>query len=61
MVRALNLKELCERHGLNYRRAWYALATGKVKAKVVGRTWSLTDAQAAALKGHLERKPGSTS
>ena len=60
MVRAMNLKDVCRRHNLNYRRAWYALATGKLKAKVVGRTWSLTDAQAEALKEHLEGKPGST-
>ena len=61
MLRTMNLKDVCRRHSLNYRRAWYALATGKLKVKVVGRTWSLTDAQAAALKEHLEGKPGSTS
>jgi hypothetical protein len=61
MARTLNLKDVCRRHGLNYRRAWYALATGKVRAKVVGRTWSLTEAQADDLKEHLEGKPGSTS
>ncbi|MBY0456867.1 MAG: hypothetical protein K2V38_05990 [Gemmataceae bacterium] len=61
MLLTMNLKGVCRRHKLNYRRAWYALATGKVKARVVGRTWSLSDAQAAALKVFLEGKPGSTS
>lgn len=61
MVRTLNLKEVCGRHNLNYRRAWYALVTGKVHAKVVGRTWSLTDAQAALLKELLANRPPSAS
>ena len=55
----MTLKEACQRHGLNYRRAWYALATGKLKAKVVGRTWALTGAQVAAIKTVLaSRTPG---
>ena len=59
MARTMTLKEACQRHGLNYRRAWYALATGKLKAKVVGRTWALTGAQVAAIKTVLaSRTPG---
>ena len=61
MGRTMNLKEACQRHGLNYRRAWYALATAKVRAKIVGRTWSLTEAQAVLLRQHLESRPRSTS
>lgn len=54
----MNLKEVCRRHNLNYRRAWYALATSKVAAKVVGRTWSLTGAQIKSLKKLLGEQPG---
>jgi hypothetical protein len=57
MARMMNLKEVCRRYSLNYRRAWYALATGKVRARVVGRTWAITDAQAAALKEILASRP----
>lgn len=57
MARSMNLKEACRKHGLDYRRAWYALATGKVKARVVGRTWSITDAQVTALKEMLVSRP----
>ena len=61
MVRTMNLKEACQRHGLNYRRAWYALATGKVVATVVGRTWSLTASQIRSLKKVLGNRPATTS
>jgi hypothetical protein len=57
MARTMNLKEACRLYGLSYRRAWYALATGRLNAKVVGRTWSLTEAQAVALKEMLTARP----
>lgn len=57
MAGTMNLKEACRRHGLNYRRAWFALTTGKLKARVVGRTWSLNIEQVARLKELLENSP----
>lgn len=55
----MNLKRVCESHGLDYGRAWYALATGRVPgAKVVGREWQLGPKQIELLRLHLAHRVG---
>ncbi len=51
---AMTLREVCNKYGLDYSRAWYALAVGKIQGpKVIGRVWSLGKRDIEALRTYL--------
>jgi hypothetical protein len=50
----MTLRAVCDKYGLDYSRAWYALAVGRVPGpKVIGRVWSLGQRDIDALRSHL--------
>lgn len=58
----MTLRETCQKHGWNYHRAWYALATGKVRGpKMVGRVWRLNQRDVETLGSYLTKRKDQSS